>query len=55
MKELRVTDITKKVSSVVEDENHVFAENFMKQSLEEHCHDERKLWKTSGGIQRSHR
>ena len=42
-KELRVTGITKKVNFVAEDENYVFAKNFMMQSLVEVCHDERRL------------
>ena len=43
MKELRVTGITEKVNFVAKDENYVFANNFMKQSLVELCHDERRL------------
>ena len=44
MKELRVTIIIEKVNSVVEDENYVFTENFVKRRFLEHYHDTRKLW-----------
>ena len=44
MKELRITNITEKINSVLEDENYIFTENFMKQSFVEHFHDEKKLW-----------
>ena len=43
-KELRVIVITEKVNFVAEDENYVFAKNFVKKILEEHFHDGRKLW-----------
>ena len=33
MKELRVTGITEKVNSIVEDENYILIENFVKQGL----------------------
>lgn len=49
-KEIRVTVITKKVYSMIEDGIYVFTSNFMEKIFVEYFHDERKLWLTSGSI-----
>ena len=43
-KEFRVTGIIVKIGSTIEDEKHIFAENFVMQSLEDVYHDERRLY-----------